>query len=61
VIADAVFCVSYAVAAVKGFAEACYKNKKDITKSIIYYKDKEDKQRREELITSLIKIKLKQL
>jgi hypothetical protein len=61
VTADAVLCASYAVAAVKEFAGAYYKNKKGVAKGIIYRKDKENKQRHKKLITSLIKVKLRQL
>jgi hypothetical protein len=64
VAADTILYVNCSVAAsvnthVKGFANACYKDKEDVTKDIIYYKDKEDKQRCKEVITSLIKIKLR--
>jgi hypothetical protein len=48
------------VTAVKGFADACYKGEKSITRGVIYPKDKESIQKRKEIITSLVKIKLKQ-
>jgi hypothetical protein len=41
VAAGAVWCASYAVTAVKGFADACYKGEKDVTKGIAYPKDEE--------------------
>jgi hypothetical protein len=49
------------VATVKGFADACYKGKKDIAKGIICHEDREGEQKREELIASLIRVKLKRL
>jgi hypothetical protein len=49
------------VAAVKGFANACHKNKKGVAEGIVCRKDKEDEQRRKELITSPIKVKLRRL
>jgi hypothetical protein len=57
----AVLCASCAIAVVKGFAGAYYKGKEDVVKGVICYKDKEDKQRRKELITSLVKVELRQL
>jgi hypothetical protein len=53
VAASVVLCAGYAVAAntntynkrkvwVKGFANACYKGKKDITKDVTYPKNKKD-------------------
>jgi hypothetical protein len=47
------------VAAVKGFADACYKDEEGITKGVVCPKDEESVQRREEVITSLIKVKLR--
>jgi hypothetical protein len=61
VIVSAVLCAGYAVAAVKKFADACHKDKKRVTEDIICHKDKEGKQRRKKLITSLIKVKLRRL
>jgi hypothetical protein len=61
VIAGAVLFASYAVAAVKGFAGAYYKDEEDITESVVYHKDKEGKQRRKELVASPVKVKLRQL
>jgi hypothetical protein len=74
--ADAVLYADCFVAAdadiyIKGFADACYKDEEGITKgialkgvvlkSVLCYKDKEDKQRRKKVITSLVKVKLRQL
>jgi hypothetical protein len=47
------------VAAVKGFANACYKDKEGIAKGIICPKNKESVQRYKEVITSLIEVKLR--
>jgi hypothetical protein len=57
--AGAVLCAGYVIAAVKRFADTCYKSEKNITKDIICYKDREGEQRRKELVISLIKIKLR--
>jgi hypothetical protein len=46
---------------IKGFADIYYKSEKSVAKGVIYYKDREDKQRHKEVIISLIKIKLRQL
>jgi hypothetical protein len=48
------------VAAVKRFANACCKSEKGIARGIICLKDKESVQKREGVITSLVKIKLRQ-
>jgi hypothetical protein len=45
---------------VKGFANTCYKSKKNIVRGIIYPKNKESIQSHKRVITSLIKIKLRQ-
>jgi hypothetical protein len=44
---------------IKEFADACHKNKEGIAEGIVCHKDREGKQRREEVITSLIKVKLR--
>jgi hypothetical protein len=49
------------VAAVKGFAGACHKGEEGVTESVVYRKDREDEQRREELITSPVRVELRQL
>jgi hypothetical protein len=61
---------------VKGFADVCYKDDKGVVegvvsegivlkgivlKGVLCCKDKEGEQRREEVITSLIKVKLRRL
>jgi hypothetical protein len=61
VAAGAVSCVSYAVTAVKGFANTCYKGEKGITKGVVCREDEEGEQRREKVIISLIKVELRQL
>jgi hypothetical protein len=66
VIAGAVLYADCSVAAgvnthVKGFADACYKDEEGVAEGVIYYKDKEGEQRHEEVIASLIKVKLRQL
>jgi hypothetical protein len=47
------------VAAVKGFADAYYKDKESITKGIACPKDKESVQRRKKVITSPVKVGLR--
>jgi hypothetical protein len=42
VAAGAVLCAGCVIAAVKGFADACYKGEKGVVKGIICPKDKED-------------------
>jgi hypothetical protein len=59
--AGAVLCAGYAVAAVKGFADACCKGGEGVTKGVICREDKEGKQRREKLVASPVKVKLRQL
>jgi hypothetical protein len=44
---------------VKGFADVYCKGEEDITKGIICLKDKESVQKREEVIVSLVKVKLR--
>jgi hypothetical protein len=48
------------VTAVKRFADAYYKDEEDIAKGVTCLKDKESVQKRKKVITSLIKIKLRQ-
>jgi hypothetical protein len=59
--ASAVSSAGYAVTAVKGFTGAYYKGKESVAKGVICYKNREGKQRREELIASLIRVELKRL
>jgi hypothetical protein len=47
------------MATVKGFADACYKDEKDIAKGITYPKNKESVQSCEEVVASPVKVKLK--
>jgi hypothetical protein len=61
VAAGAVLCVNYAIAAVKEFVGAYCKDEEGIAEGIIYRKNGEGKQRHEKLITSPIKIELRQL
>ena len=58
---SAVLCAGYAVAAVKGFAGACYKGKEGVAKGIVYRKDKEGERRREKLIASPVRVELRRL
>jgi hypothetical protein len=44
---------------VKRFANACYKGEEKVAKGVVYPKDKKSVQRREEVITSLIKVELR--
>jgi hypothetical protein len=44
----------------KGFADACYKSKEDIIRGVIRFKNKESVRKHKEIITSLVKVKLKQ-
>jgi hypothetical protein len=56
---------------IKGFADACYKGEEGVAEGvalkgitaedITYYKDEKSKQKREEVIASLIKVKLRRL
>jgi hypothetical protein len=61
VAAGAVLCAGCAVIAVKGFTNACHKDEKGIAEGVIYREDEEGKQRRKELIASLIKVELRRL
>jgi hypothetical protein len=61
VAAGAVLYAGCAVAAVKGFADACRKGEEGVAEGVICHEDKEDKQRREELVASLVRIELRQL
>jgi hypothetical protein len=56
---SAVLCAGYAITAVKRFADICYKGEKGIAKGIVCCKDRKGKQRRKELIVSLVKVKLR--
>jgi hypothetical protein len=56
---------------VKGFANACYKDEEGVAEGVVSegvalegvacHKDREDEQRRKEIIASLIKVELRQL
>jgi hypothetical protein len=59
--AGAVLCADCAVTAVKGFADACRKGEEGVAKDVVCHKDKEGKQRRKELIISLVRVELRQL
>jgi hypothetical protein len=59
--ANAVSCASYAITAVKGFAGACHKDEEGVAESVICRENKEGEQRRKELITSLVRVKLRRL
>jgi hypothetical protein len=61
VAAGAVLSAGYAIAAVKGFASACCKGEEGVTKGVVCHEDGEGEQRREELITSLVKVELRRL
>jgi hypothetical protein len=61
VTANAVLYAGYAMAAVKGFASACYKGKEGVAKGVVYREDREGEQRHKELVASLVKIKLRRL
>jgi hypothetical protein len=61
VAASAVLCAGYAVTAAKEFTDACYKDKKDVAKSVICHKNRKGEQRRKKLVTSLVKVKLRRL
>jgi hypothetical protein len=61
VAASAVLCAGYTIIVVKGFVGACYKGKEGVAKGVVCRKDEEDKQRRKELVASLIKVKLRRL
>jgi hypothetical protein len=58
--AGVVLYASCAVAAAKGFPNACYKDEKGIAKDVICPKDKKSVQRHKRVITSLVKAELKQ-
>jgi predicted metalloprotease len=49
------------VAAVKGFIGAYYKGEEGVTKGVVYREDKEGERRREELIASPVRVKLRRL
>jgi hypothetical protein len=49
------------VAAVKGFAGACYKGEEGVAEGVVCREDREGEQRRKELITSLVKVELRRL
>jgi hypothetical protein len=59
--AGAVLCAGYAIAIVKGFANTCRKGKEGVAESVVCREDKEGEQRREELVASLIRVKLRRL
>jgi hypothetical protein len=61
VAAGAVWCASYTVIIVKGFIDACYKGEEGVAKGVICPEDKESVQRREKVIVSLIKVKLRRV
>jgi hypothetical protein len=48
------------VVTVKRFADACYKSEKSITRGVACPKDKESVQSCEEVIASLVEVKLRQ-
>jgi hypothetical protein len=58
--AGVVLCASYAITIVKGFADACYKDKESIAEGVMCCKNREDKRRHKEVITSPIRVKLRQ-
>jgi hypothetical protein len=57
--AGAVWCTSYAVTAVKRFADVCRKSGEGIIRGVVCSKNKKSVRKREEIIASLIKVKLR--
>jgi hypothetical protein len=57
--AGVVLCISYAITAVKRFANACYKGEESIAKDVVCPKDKESVQKRKGVIASLIEVELR--
>jgi hypothetical protein len=61
VAAGAVSCAGYAVAAVKGFADACRRDEEGVAEGVVCRKDREGERRREELVTSPVRVELRRL
>jgi hypothetical protein len=61
VAASAVLSASYAIAAVKGFAGACHKGKESVAEGVVCRKDKKGERKREELVTSPVRVELRRL
>jgi hypothetical protein len=47
------------MAAVKGFADTCYKDKKDIAKGVTCFKNKKSVQSHKKVVASPVKVKLR--
>jgi hypothetical protein len=61
VAAGAVSCAGCAVAAVKGFADACRRGEEGVAEGVVCREDGEGERRREELIASPVRVKLRRL
>jgi hypothetical protein len=59
VAAGAVWCAGCAVAAVKGFADACCKGEEGIARGVACPEDEESVRSREEVITSPVEVELR--
>jgi hypothetical protein len=44
---------------IKGFADACYKGEEGVAEGVVCCKNEKDKQGREKVIASLVKVKLR--
>jgi hypothetical protein len=58
--AGAVWCAGCAVAAVKGFADACCKGEEDIARDVACPEDKESVRSRKGVVASPVEVELKQ-
>jgi hypothetical protein len=59
VAAGAVWCAGCAVAAVKGFADACRKGEEGIARGVVCPEDEESARRRERVVTSPVEVELR--
>ena len=57
--AGVVLCAGYAMAVVKGFADACRKGEEGIVRGVVCPEDKESVRRRKGVVASLVEVELR--